>query len=291
MSPVVRNAEGALFVLGAAILWAVESAVIRGLGERVSLIEIVVLRVLGQLLFVAPWFVRYGARTLLATDRMQVHVLRGGLSLAAWWTYYYSVSVLPLAVSTVVSFANVPFAVALAAPVLKERVGAARWLATLVGFAGIVLAVQPAGVSGLPGVVAGVVSACLGGAIILTTRYLSSREQPRTVMAYISLVTAAGTLPLAVPQWDQLSFDLPPEVLVVVLLAPVSMWLMILGFRVGEASAIAPVSYFRLIVAAVLGWYFLDELPETPMLFGGLIVVGAVVFLTLYERRRRPPGI
>jgi drug/metabolite transporter (DMT)-like permease len=181
--------------------------------------------------------------------------------------------------------------VALAAPVLKERVGAARWLATLVGFAGIVLAVQPAGVSGLPGVVAGVVSACLGGAIILTTRYLSSREQPRTVMAYISLVTAAGTLPLAVPQWDQLSFDLPPAVLVVVLLAPVSMWLMILGFRVGEASAIAPVSYFRLIVAAVLGWYFLDELPETPMLFGGLIVVGAVVFLTLYERRRRPPGI
>jgi drug/metabolite transporter (DMT)-like permease len=238
---------------------------------------------------VLPWFFRYGPRELLATERLPVHALRGSLSLASWWTYYYSVGVLPLAVSTVVSFANVPFAVALAAPLLKERVGLARWIATVAGFTGIVLAAQPAagGADAVPAIVAGVMSACISGGIILTTRYLSSRESPRTVMVYISLVTAAGTLPLAIPQWYLFNLDLPWQAYVIVLLAPTGMWLMILGYRVGEASAIAPFGYIRLVLAAALGWYVFGEAMEGALLVGSVVVVASVIFLSVYERRRR----
>lgn len=285
----LRTAEGAACIAGASILWTIESTIVRANATEIALVQIIVFRVIGQVLFVLPWFLIHGYRKILATDRLPVHAMRGSLSLAGWWTYYYSVGVLPLAISTLVSFANVPFAVALAAPLLKEHVGRVRWGATILGLIGVLIAVQPAGLGALPAIAAGVVSACLGGATILTTRYLSAREDPRTIMTYISLVTAAGTLPLALPLWDQVSFDVPLVTYLVIFIAPWGMWLMILGYRFAEASAVAPVSYIRLVFAGAFGWYFFGEnFFEGPLLVGAVIVVGAVLFLTLYERGRAP---
>lgn len=268
------------------LLFTIETAIVRTLWGHVPLLQILFVRAVAQLAFVVPWFLREG-RAVVATDRRNLHLLRGALSLATWWCYYYAAAQLSLALSTVLTFSSVLFAALLAAPLLAEKVGAMRWGATLVGFAGILAALRPQLAGAALAILAGLTSACIGAGIILTTRRLSSVERPVTVMFYIGLVTFVGIAPFAVANWSSFVWDRPLSILAIAGLGPLGMWWMIQGYRLGEASAVAPVQYVRFVWALAIGWVVFGEKPDAWMLGGGAVVVASALTLTWWEARRR----
>lgn len=280
------NVRGALFLCAAALVFTVEAVLLRTLGQHASTTQIVLFRCLGQLALVAGWMMA-SRGAVLKTRRPGLQLLRGLASLAAWWFYYASFRMLDLALATTLTFATSLFVVALAAPILKEKVGGMRAVATLVGFLGVAIAAGMGRVAIEPGVHFGIAGAVSGAAIVFLNRALTKTEQTSTIMAFIGLVGTISTIPVAVLHWTPLT---PFEFAVgfaIGGLGAAGMWLTIEAYRVGEVSALAPIPYIRIVFAIIAGWLAFAEWPTAYTLVGAALVVASALVATRAEIRRR----
>lgn len=221
---------------------------------------------------------------LFRTGRPLLQILRGltPLTISAMMTL--GVRYLPLADATVILFASPFLVVALAAPLLGERVGAASWIAVAVGFAAVLVVARP-GFSELSHyAVFPLIAAVFAAAMQLLTRYVvASGERSETTLAWTLLTGAVATTPFAVAFW------VPPDggdwLLMVALGVTfgIAQLLMIRGFRHAPASLLAPLNYAQIISAVIFGLVVLGEVPDIWTLAGIVTIVGSGVYVV---RRR-----
>ena len=281
------NLRGASLMAAAACIFTIEALLVRVMVARGIPVEVQVLsRALGQAVWVAP-FVLSAGRGAFATRRMPLHLLRGVCSAATWGFYYWSFTYLDLATATVLSFTNVMFTTLLAGPVLAERVGPARWAGTLAGFAGVVVMLRPGADVPLVGAAIAIAAALCWCGITLTTRSLTRTDSTLTIMAWLSVVVVACALPLAVLAWRPLGMGDLAWLAVFALVCPGIIWLVTEALRAGEASAVAPFQYIRLVLIAAAGWVLHGEVPDAWAVLGAACILGGAVVITVAEVRRR----
>ena len=281
------NLRGAVLMSLAAMLFAGEALAIRYMNERgIPTAMQLFARSFGQLLWVMPLLLQTGL-AVFKTNRRGLHILRGAASLLTWGFYYLSFVFLDLATATVLSFTNVMFTTLLAGPVLKEHIGTARWIGTMAGFLGVVLMLRPGAEISFIGVVLALASAASWCGITLTSRMLAQTERNETVLAWVGLVTSLGMLPFAVSAFTPIgAFDLL-FLVAFAITTPGIIWLLTSAYRAGEASAVAPFQYLRLLPVVGFGWIFFGEVPDPwTWLGGGIILAGALV-ITIAETRRK----
>jgi drug/metabolite transporter (DMT)-like permease len=281
------NLRGGALMAVAAILFAAEALAIRLMTARGIPVEVQVFaRSLGQLVWVAPVIAASGL-AVFRTQRPGLHLLRGTSSLLTWGFYYASFGPLDLATATVLSFTNVMFTTLLAGPVLGERVDRWRWAGTIAGFVGVAVMLRPGTTVSMLGVALALASAVTWCGITLSSRVLAQQDRNTTIMAWVGLVTTAGSAPFAAMAWVPLGLTDMLILAAVAGFAPGIIWLITSAYRHGEASAIAPFQYLRLIVVAGFGWAIFHEVPDGWTWLGaGVILAGAVV-VTVAEARRR----
>jgi len=175
-----------------------------------------------------------------------------------------------------------PLAMTLGAALfLGETVGWRRWTAIAVGFAGVLLIIQPGMVSFTPASFLAVLTVAL-----LAMRDLCSRAVPAEVSSvqlaawgFLSLVPAglvmlliAGTMPVSMsgPQLLRMGG--------VFVVGSLGYYAIVAATRTGEVSAVVPFRYTRLVFALVLAHLVFDERPDTLMLVGAAIVVGTGLY-------------
>lgn len=280
------NLRGAILLALAAFLFTIETTLVRVSAPVANEAQIVFFRSAAQLALSLVIIWRIGDWGRLATSRPALHIIRGLTSLAMWWLYYTSFRMLDLALATTLTFTTSLFVVALAAPLLGEHVGRVRWTATIIGFAGIAIAVGPVADVSIAGVSIGLVAAAGGAAIVILNRLLGRTENTMTIMTWIGLVTTLGSAPIAWILWEPLALRDAALVCLTGLLGAFGMLLTIEAYRVGEASALAPVPYLRFVIAAVVGIVFFDETPGTALLLGAALVVGASILAVRHEMRQ-----
>ncbi|MBR0670801.1 DMT family transporter [Roseomonas soli] len=271
----------------AAVLFAAEALAIRFMNQRGIPMEVQVFaRAAGQLLWVAP-LVAHSGLEVFRSARPGLHLLRGTCSLLTWGFYYASFGPLDLATATVLSFTNVMFTTLLAGPVLGERVDRWRWAGTIAGFLGVAVMLRPGTSVSLVGVALAIASATAWCGITLSSRVLARSERNSTIMAWVGLVTTAGVTPFAVMAWVPLgSFDLA-FLLGFALFTPAIIWLLTSAYRHGEASALAPFQYLRLVVVAGFGWAIFHEVPDGWTWAGAAVILAGAVVITVAEARRQ----
>lgn len=277
MSPLVR---ATLLALAAAFLFNLETMLVKAI-EGVPLATMVLARAIGQCAWILPALLR--DPTLPRTRALPMQIFRGALSAASWYTYYISFTGLALATATVLSFTSVLFVTALAAPVLRERVGWRRWTATLVGFAGVVAIVRPGSMEiGWP-VIGALFSALMGAVIVLTTKTLARTERTSTIMFWIGVVSLAVSLPVAAPGLSWPGWTNLLLMALAGLCGPWAMHLWINALRMADASVIAPLSYVRLLFAAGFGLVLFGEMPDWWLGLGAVLIVGSALYITRRE--------
>lgn len=279
------NVRGALWIVLSSFAFAFMSAGIHAAGERLPSVQIVFFRTLFQLVFLVPLIMRLGVYQL-ATSRWRLHLLRGLIGAAAIQAGFYALTALPLAEATALTFSRALFLTVFAIIFLGEKVGLHRWTATIVGFVGILVMMRP-DVNGIQFamVVAVFGAACVAGLGILV-RMLSQTESNEQIMLFPALINLAISLPLSLMVWTS---PTPTEIGIIALAAVagfVAQWSMIEGFRAGEASAMAPVSYTRLIFATALGYWLFAEVPTQATLLGAALVILATLYTIHREARR-----
>lgn len=280
------NLRGAILLAIAAVLFTLEATLVRATAPVANEAQIVFFRSAAQLALSLVILWRIGDWGRLATSRPGLHIIRGLTSLSMWWLYYASFRLLDLALATTLTFTTSLFVVALAAPLLGEHVGRVRWAATIIGFVGIAIAVGPAADVSIHGVGIGLLAAAGGAAIVILNRLLGRTENTMTIMTWIGVVTTIGSTPVAWLLWEPLALRDAALVCLTGLLGAFGMLLTIEAYRVGEASALAPVPYIRFVVAAVVGMVFFGETPGAALLIGASLVVGASILAVRHEMRQ-----
>jgi drug/metabolite transporter (DMT)-like permease len=281
------NLRGAALMSAAAVIFAAEALAIRWMTARGIPIEMqVCARAFGQLIWVAPLILRSGI-AVFGTSRLPMHLLRGLSSLVTWGLYYLSFALLDPATATVLSFTNVIFTTLLAGPLLGERVDRWRWGGAIAGMLGIAVMLRPGAGLDAVGAAAAIGAAVAWCGITLTSRSLTRTESTPTILAWVGLVTFAGSLPFALVAWQWLGLGDWLILLGVALVAPGIIWLVTEALRAGEASAVAPFQYLRLIFVAAVAWLVWGEAPDAWGWLGAAIILGGAVIVTVAEARRR----
>ena len=143
----MNTGKGIVLKLISAVLFAVMSALIRYLGARYPIGEVVFFR---SAFAVVPVMLVYAWRGELAaivrTERPFGQAGRGAISIVGMFCNFGALARLPLVESNAISFTSPLFTVALAALLLKERVRIYRWSAVVVGFVGVLVVLCAASV-------------------------------------------------------------------------------------------------------------------------------------------------
>jgi drug/metabolite transporter (DMT)-like permease len=285
------NHRGALWMIGASLGFTINSALVKLLtAGGLEAFQISFARALFSFAWLVPFLLHNGPG-LLRTRHPGLHSLRAFSGAAAMVCGFYAVGHLPLADFTALSFTLPLFVVLLAVLVLGEVVRWRRWLATAVGFAGVLIMVRPGASAFEPAALVALASV-LGIAIAVTlVKRLPQGESHVTMLAYFCLMSLALT---GIPAW--LAW-VAPTAEQWLLLAGVgtlgvgSQAMIIRAYRSGEASFVAPFDYLKLVLAGLIGFVVFSEVPGPWTLLGALVIVGSTFYIARREALQRAADI
>jgi len=291
-----------LLKVASAFLFAVMSVLVRWLGDRYPVGQVVFFR---SAFAVLPVVIIYAWRgeliAALRIGRPIGHLGRGLTAVGAMFCNFTALALLPVVDATAISFVAPLFAVALSALILKERVRIYRWSAVFLGFSGVLVMLLPqfdighsaASGSGV-GVITGLIGAVFSAGSSTQTRALTTSESTSSIVLYFSLIcTLAGlaTWPLGwlTPNGPELV-----ALIVIGICGGGAHILLTESYRLAPASLIAPFDYTSMLWALVLGFLVFAEVPSALVFVGAGIIAAAGLFVIWRERRlalKREMGI
>jgi drug/metabolite transporter (DMT)-like permease len=204
-------------------------------------------------------------------------------------TFFYILALLrmPIANATII-FQAVPLSVtAGAALFLGEIVGWRRWLAIVIGFAGVLIVVRP-GLSGFDA--SGML--VLVSVVFVSLRDLSTRAMPSGVPTLLITLTAAlgvavmGALQGLTEDWIAPSPTAVAQLAAAGAFIAVGYFTIIAAMRVGDMSVTAPFRYVVVVFAIALGFFVWGDVPDAVTMLGSAGIIGSGVY-TLYRERKR----
>lgn len=293
LPPVRRDAplRGIAFVLLASIFLTSADMVSKLLTQQISPLQVSWLRYCTFTAIMLGIVWRSGGLARLSTERPVLQALRGTGLLASSVLFVMALRYMPLADATATGFVAPLFVTALSIPILREAIGWRRWSATLVGFAGVLIVVRPGGAGFHLASLLAVGSALAWAFAMIMTRMMSRTESPLTTLAYSAMVGLC-LLSLAVPfVWTSVTPAILAMGMFVGLSSTMGHWLIVLAYRHGDASLLAPFSYIQLLWASLFGLFVFSVLPDLWTLVGAVIIAGSGLYTAHRERiKAREPG-
>ena len=275
------HTRGALWVLIAAFAASLMFLAAKLMDGRLHIAQITFFRAVVGVLIVAP--ILFGPqRQRLKTARPLTHVCAGLCGVSALFCNFYAVTYLKFADAVAFAFVRSLFVVVLAALLLHEVVRMRRWSATLVGFGGVLVMLRPAGEID-PAALVALLGALFAAASMTLIKSLSESEDATTVLVYFVAVSAAASVIPGLVTWQTPTADELVLLLVVSLAGWANLFCFTRGFRIGDASALIPVDYSRLLFAALFGFVLFAEVPDPRMWVGAAIIIAANLYIARRE--------
>ena len=176
-SKLPANMRGALWMLLAGTGFTGMTVCIKLAGQTMPIFVIIVLRAAFALVVISPAIVR-AERGFFRTTRPGAHILRSVFGVLGISTMMLALTHLDLALATTLSFTRTLFMIVLAAVFLNEIIRWRRTAATVVGFFGVVICIQPGAAGFDPWTLVGVLAALFAGGVTTMVKKLTSTEPP-----------------------------------------------------------------------------------------------------------------
>lgn len=286
----VKTAVGAGILLSslAYLCFAMHDAMIKLLVESTTVWQILFCRSIAILLGCFILGGRNLARETATSPALRPMMLRSLFLLAAWLCYFNAAKHLPLADITTLYFAAPIAAILLAIPILGEKVPLSSWIAVLTGFAGVVIASNPTGMTtGWPVYLALVAAVCWAIATTLlrtTSQSASSMVQMTMTNVFFLLLTT----PMALATWTMPSGGAQILLLAVGFIGGLGQISFFEALRRAPISVIAPLEYTALIWAFILGYAIWRDVPGPNVWTGAVLIAGAGMIILFAARKRMP---
>ncbi|MBT6117188.1 MAG: DMT family transporter [Rhodospirillaceae bacterium] len=279
------NLRGALWILLTAFVMTMQSAIVKELGGELHTLVIVFFRCFFALLILLPVFLRRGP-AMIRTRRPWMHVARSVVGIASMSCMFFALAYLPLADVTALVFTMPLFMIVFAVLLLGETIRWRRWSATAVGFCGVLVVLQPGAGFEWASLVA-LTSACLSAMVGVLIKKLSVTDSASTMVFYFAFI---GLLVSGVPALFVWHTPNGAELLllfVIALLGTLGQIFAVYAWEAGEATAVAPFDYTRLIFAAIMGYVLFADIPELATVGGAVLIVASTLYIARREARLR----
>jgi len=220
----------------------------------------------------------------LKTRRPLRHLTRSIIGLLAMICTFMSVARLPLVEAATLGFTAPLFATVLSLVVLKEAVGWRRWLAVMVGFGGVLVALRPGVIQISIGVVYGLTAAALTAGAMISIRGMPKSEAGPTIAFYFTLactVVSACSLPFG---WIKPDLPLLLVMIGTGLAGGAAQLLLTTAVRLAPLPVLAPFDYTQLVWASGLGFLVWGERPDIWVLAGAGIIAASGIYILWRER-------
>lgn len=282
------NVQGALWMLCSAVTFTVMTSLIKFLGDDYPAALQTFYRSAAGLIVLLPMILK-DVKGAFRTTRLGILLFRSGAGTVAMILSFYSFQKLPLAEANALSFTRTLWLVPLAFFILNEKLGAWRIGAALVGFAGVVVMLSPGFASGGHGFgwaqMAALASAALFAMTITGMKFMTRDHSPFTLLVYAAVLGVVFAIPPALFVWR---WPAPADLALLCamgVIGTITQACYIKGMQVGDAAAMAPIDYTRLVFTAAVGFWVFHEIPTWPTIVGALIVVASTLLITWREQR------
>lgn len=286
----VSALSGVAFMLVSTLLFAAMHGSIRHVAAGgIHPFEIAFFRNLFALLVVLPWFVRHGLGPL-RTRRIGLHALRAVFNIVAMLSFFYALTVAPLAEVTALGFTAPIFATVLAVLVLGEVVGVRRWGAVVVGFVGTVIILRPGFETIGLGQSLTLLSSLAWAWALMVIKVLSRTDSSVTIVTWMALsMIPLSAVPAAFvwhwPDGGQLLW-----LVLIGLLGGSGQYCVAEALRRSDAGLVMPVDFCKLLWVSVIAWLAFGEVADLYTWLGGAVIFASTVYIAYRERAVTRPS-
>jgi drug/metabolite transporter (DMT)-like permease len=276
--------SGIGLMLLAMLLFSMNDALGKWLVATYTVAQILLIRSIASVAMLAPLVIRTGFEPFRSAPQPMLQVLRIVLATSETGLFYLAVFYLPLPAAMTFYLAGPIYVTALSAIFLGERVGVHRWSAVLVGFAGVVIALDPStGSIGAGSFIALAGSFCYA-LLMIVTRQL--RQTANVVLASTQVAGAITFGAIGAPfAWTAVAGN---DFLLLLVLGIVSITAIMLvnqSLRLAPASVVVPYQYTLIIWASLFGYFVFGDVPTPHTIVGAAIIVASGLYIFLREQR------
>ena len=276
--------RGITLMFVSTFFFAAMHAIIRYLTDHLHPFEVAFFRNLFGLIFVIPWFIRFGLQPL-RTNHLKLHVYRSLVNVVAMFSFFYALSITPLAEVTALGFTAPIFATVLAVLFLGETVRLRRWTAVIVGFIGTLIILRPGFNEIGLGQLLVLNSTIFWAVALLIIKTVGRHDSSVTIITYMSLLQLPISLIPALFVWTWPSWDLLPWLLAIGLLGGGAQWLMTESLRVADTSVVMPIDFCKLPWTALLAYLAFAQVPDIFVWIGGTVIFASALYIAYRERQ------
>lgn len=258
-----------------------------------SLPELIFWRQFITMLAIGGLMAALGRLGELRTRRFGAHARRAIFGITGMFFVYGAVILLPLAEATTISFTTPMFAVLLALVLFREKIGIYRWSAVGLGFAGVLIVMQPGsgGAIDLWGVLVGLVAAFMVALISFQIQDLNKTETPYAIIFWFTALTVpllALALPFVIRPHDAETWL---TIIAMALSGAVAQIALTNSLRFGSAATIIVIDYTALIWAVGYGWAIFDRLPSPTLWLGAPLIICSGLLVAWREHRLKKAAL
>jgi drug/metabolite transporter (DMT)-like permease len=261
--------------------------------ETIPVGQITAARFVLQAAFTLPLALAFGMDWRLAPRTAALLALRAALLMVSTFCFVAAVRVMPVADALAIVFVEPMFLMLMGWAIFGDRVGPRRIAASIVGFGGAMLVIQPS--LAIFGTVAlyPLGTAVAFAAYMLVTRRLARDMEPVAMQVQTSLagsLIAVPVLALAAGSGIAVLDPVWPEGRAWLWLAGVGFWaavshmMMTYALRFAPSATLAPLQYLEIPVAVVLGFLVFGDFPGPLTWAGILVITGAGLYIIHRER-------
>ncbi len=281
------NVHGALWMLASALGFTAMTTLIKFLGDDYpAALQTFYRQVAGFAILIPVILAKRGEA--FRTTRPGILLFRSAAGTLGMILSFYAFQKMPLADANALSFTRTLWLVPLAAFVVREPVGPLRIGAAVVGFLGVLLMIRPGAggdfAVGWPAA-AMLASSFLFALTITGMKVMTRDHSPMVLLVWAATLGLVFSLPGAFFVWR---WPEPIDLLLLCLMGVIgtaTQGFYIKGMSIGDAGAMAPIDYIRLVFTAAAGFLLFDEIPTVWTLAGAGVVVVSTLFITWREQQ------
>lgn len=278
--------RGALWMSAAATAFALMIVLVRHLTQIFDPLEVVFFRNVFGLLAMLPWLTSQGIG-VLRTQHLGLHVIRAVIGIAAMVLWFTTLSLMPLAEATALSFTAPIFTSILATVFLGEVMRARRWTAIGVGFLGALIVLRP-GVEALdPIALLAVFTAGVWATSTILVKIMARTESAGAIVTYLTLFLTPISLVPALLVWQTPTLGELALCVALGFAGSLGHFCMTRALAATEATLVMPFDYLRLPLVALVAYFAFGEVADGWVWLGGGVIAASGLYITHREARLR----
>lgn len=274
--------RAAWLMLGSTLGFGLMAVTIRLATAHVPTTEVAFFRNAFGLLAMLPILLGAGPQ-VWKTRQLPRYALRSGIGLVSMLCGFWALGHLPLSQATAISYSTPVFVTIAAALWLGEVVRVRRWAAVMAGFIGVLLIVRPGHHAFSFGLLVPVAAAILSAIVAIQIKQLTRTDSPDTVVLYTYLFWVPLSLVPALLQWVWPSPVAWLWLAATGVLGTIGQLLWTRALRLGDVSALTPISFTQLPLVATLGWLLFGEVLDAWTVAGAAVILGANAYIAHRE--------